>query len=500
MKYYVITSNPRFRNVFSGHLSQKKIIYKIMDKESEIIDEISSRGRKTIFLDHDYADISPENIVQLAIKNLEDNIVITFGGEKSKDEIVALFRAGIKDIFVEPFMAPELIDLAISIKKDDDKKTGFAANPEKDKDTKAAPKQKEKRDKYQTPIGASAAFKSLLMLVERVSKSDATIIVTGESGTGKEVLAQYIHSLSQRGLQPFVPVNCGAIPENLLESEFFGHVKGAFTGAFADRKGRFEMASSGSIFLDEISELPLHLQVKLLRVLQEKEIQPVGSNEIVPINPRIIVATNKSLEDEIKKGKFREDLFYRLNVIPVHLPPLRERLDDIPALAKYFIEKFNARHNTSVTGLSKECVKKMLQYSWPGNVRELENTLERMIVIRYDGIIEVEDLPLKVLGIDSDPLSILLGKEPEKKAVTSKSKKQAKDKEPASEISVFEIDWEEADIPKSFDIKEFVDNIEKGLIKNAMKKTKSNKNQAAKVLGLNRTTLIEKIKKKDMSF
>ncbi len=425
-----------------------------------------------------------EQVVKTTMENGGDNIVISFGAEKSADETKSLFKAGVRDIFVEPFMPEELIDLAFSIKKESKEEKISAASDNV--------KPEEKRNKSNAPIGVSQIFKSLLMLVERVADSDATVMISGESGTGKEVLSQYVHLLSNRKDKPFVPVNCGAIPENLLESELFGHVKGAFTGAFTDRKGRFEVAANGTIFLDEIGELPLHLQVKLLRVLQEKEIQPVGSNEIIKINSRVITATNRDLEEEVRRGRFREDLFYRLNIIPIHIPPLRKRLDDIPLLASHFINKFNERHHKNIEGITEETLQKLMGYTWPGNIRELENTIERMIVIRSEGKLGVEDLPPKILGIEGDAISFLLGieKAPEPKVEPSLS---------ASIQNPFSIDWEHIEIPDNFDVKQFLDDIETGLIKNVMGKTGNNKNQAALQLGVNRTTLIEKIKKKNLN-
>lgn len=292
MKYLVVTKNPRYKMIFSGILSQKRILFNVLENEGDVREFASSRGRKTVFLDHDTDIMDSEEIVALFKEDSSSNIVISFGNELDGSRVLSLFRTGLRDMFTEPLMPDEMIDLAIRIKKEDEKKVVIEEKP-------AAPKGKE--IKCRKPLGVSNVFKSLLMLVERVADSDATIMISGESGTGKEVLSQYIHMLSKKSENPFVPVNCGAIPENLLESELFGHVKGAFTGAFSDRKGRFEVAGEGTIFLDEIGEMPLHLQVKLLRVLQEREVQPVGSNDIVQIHSRIITATNRDLEEEVRK-------------------------------------------------------------------------------------------------------------------------------------------------------------------------------------------------------
>jgi len=493
MKYYIVTSNPRFKTVFSNHLAKKKIVYKLLDNEDGIISEISSRGRKTFYLDHDFSLLPPENVVQLIMKSSSDNIVITFGGERAREDIIALFRAGVKDIFMEPFIPSEIIDLSMMIKKDSDSKVKQDAQ----RDEKSEPDKNYSSENMVKPIGSSKIFKSLMIFVERVAGSDATIMITGESGTGKEVVSQYIHSLSERKASHFVPVNCGAIPENLLESEFFGYVKGAFTGAFTDRKGRFETAKDGTIFLDEIGELPLHLQVKLLRVLQEKEIQPVGSNDIISINPRIITATNKNLEDEMRTGNFREDLFYRLNVIPIHIPPLRHRADDVPELAQFFIKKYNLKHKKKISGVSDECMEKLMDYDWPGNIRELENSIERMVVIRPEGVLEVEDLPPKLSGVEGNPLAFLLGMDD---ALEVKPVDDKKNKKSSKVTDIQSIDWDNIELFDGFDMKTFLETVEVGLIKKAMQETEKNKNQAAKYLGLNRTTLIEKIKKKNLNF
>jgi Nif-specific regulatory protein len=254
------------------------------------------------------------------------------------------------------------------------------------------------REKFKVDfiVSASRQMEEALNLVGRVSRSSATILILGESGTGKELIARAIHYSSPRADKPFVKVNCAALPENLLESELFGHEKGAFTGAVARRIGRFELADQGSIFLDEIGDLSPSLQMKLLRVLQEKEFERVGSNQTIRSDVRVIAATNRNLEEAIRKGTFREDLYYRLNVVTISLPPLRERKEDIPLLVEHFLEKHNRENKKNVTSLSKEVRDLLRHYDYPGNVRELENIVERAVVLCRGDTLTTQDLPLNL--------------------------------------------------------------------------------------------------------
>ncbi|RMG60616.1 MAG: sigma-54-dependent Fis family transcriptional regulator [Deltaproteobacteria bacterium] len=327
---------------------------------------------------------------------------------------------------------------------------------------------KQVRNKYsfENIIGTSPAMMEVLSLVEKVADTDSTILILGESGTGKEMIARAIHYNSSRANNLLVPVNCGAIPEDLLESELFGHVKGAFTGAVAPRAGRFELANHGTIFLDEIGEMSPKLQVKLLRVLQEKEFEPVGSTKTIRVDVRVIAATNKDLEEEVRQGRFREDLYYRLNVIPIRIPPLRERKEDIPLLLSYFIDLYNEKKGRHLEGVTDEAMEILLSYPWPGNVRELENLVERIVVIKGQGKITVEDLPEKMRT--------------GKRTVI-----------PGDELVA-------AENPFPVNLKEAVDRLEIEMIKKALKMAGGNKEMAASLLGIKRTTLIEKIKRKNI--
>jgi Response regulator containing CheY-like receiver, AAA-type ATPase, and DNA-binding domains len=321
-----------------------------------------------------------------------------------------------------------------------------------------------KKYKFDQIIGSSEQIQNVLRLIERVADSDSTVLVTGESGTGKELIARAIHYNSPRAQGPFIPINCGAIPSELLESELFGHMKGAFTGAIANRVGRFELADGGTIFLDEIGDLEPSLQVKILRALQERSFEPVGSTKTVQVNVRVIAATNINLEEAVDEGRFREDLFYRLNVIPLVVPALRERKADIPLLLSHFMVIFNRNKEKGLTGISTEAIECLSNYPWPGNIRELENLVERMSILKGHGQIEMIDLPIKY-----------------------RSSKTA-----AAEIGAVEIP------DNGMDFNSAVDAYENALILRALEKTGWNRNQAAALLRLNRTTLVEKIKKKGL--
>ena len=255
------------------------------------------------------------------------------------------------------------------------------------------------RAEFKSIVGTSRAMEGVFAVVRKVADTEATVLITGESGTGKELVARAIHSGSSRRSAPFIAVNCAAIPRDLLESELFGHVKGAFTGAIRDKEGKFQLAEGGTIFLDEVGDLPVELQPKLLRVLQERVVEPIGGTSPQKIDLRVVAATNADLEKWIAEGKFREDLYYRLCVIPIQLPPLRERLEDIPLLVRYFCAKFGAEGVT----FSRQALERLEMYGWPGNVRELENTVERLLIMRESDQIGVDELPAKISAADAGP-------------------------------------------------------------------------------------------------
>jgi DNA-binding NtrC family response regulator len=265
-------------------------------------------------------------------------------------------------------------------------------------------RRRDKTTSIARPIGKSKRFLDVLKLAEHVAPTDSTVLIQGESGTGKEVIARYIHNLSSRNDGPFMSINCGALPENLLESELFGHVKGSFTGAVRDKQGLFAAARGGSFFLDEVGEMPASLQVKLLRVLQEREAIPVGATEAIPVDVRIIAATNRELEEEIRRGNFRSDLFYRLNVIAVNLPPLRDRRDDLLLLIEALLQNLATETGTEPKALAAEALDAVMVYEWPGNVRELENALEHAQVLTRGSLIEAASLPERITKRRKEPL------------------------------------------------------------------------------------------------
>jgi len=375
-------------------------------------------------------------------------------------------------------------------------------------------------------IGQSTTLAEVFKVLGKVASTDSTVLVTGESGTGKELLVRALHANSRRAEKPFVPINCGAIPKELLESELFGHEKGAFTHAIRSRPGRFELADGGTIFLDEIGEMDLSLQVKILRVLQEKEIERVGGSGCKKVDVRIVAATNRDLEAEVAAGRFREDLYYRLNVIPLHLPPLRERGRDVLLLARHFLNHFCTKKSRPPLGLDETVRRILSAYAWPGNVRELENFMERLSILVDGDVVHMEDLPPKILDNVGDVGSLPPVDETEETAVTAAV--SAADAQPAAASPVpgapetegagaapapenaapapaapargGEFFWPDLRVleAQGLNLKDFLDAVESRLIDEALQKAEGVKNQAAEYLGIKRTTLIEKLKKRNL--
>jgi len=396
------------------------------------------------------------DLISTLKQKYNDIPVVVLTGFASIEVAVQATKRGAYHFMTKPFNIEELVMLA---EKALSHKMLVAENS-------VLKTQLQSKYRFDNIIGQSQGIQNVLSMVEKVSDTNSTILVTGESGTGKELIAKAIHYNSSRSAKPFIPINCGAIPGELLESELFGHVKGAFTGAISNRQGRFELANRGTLFLDEIGDLSPSLQVKLLRVLQEKRFEPVGSAKTLESDVRIVAATNANLQKSVREGNFREDLFYRLNVIPIFIPPLRERKDDIPLLLQHFIQNFNQSKNINITGIHPYALDKLVQYPWPGNIRELENFVERVSILKREGIIELSDIP-----------------------------QHLNDAQGAMNHTGLPLE-----IPDSgIDFNSSVAAYENQLILNALNKTGWNRNQAAILLSLNRTTLVEKIKKKGLT-
>jgi len=372
--------------------------------------------------------------------------VIVMSAYGNMDLALDAMKAGAYDYVQKPFKPDEVV---LALRKAEERELLRREN-------RALRDEIRKEHRFEDILAKSARMQEIFRTISKIADYKTTVLVTGESGVGKELVARAIHRRSSRRGGPFVAVNCGAIPENLLESELFGHKKGAFTDAVQDRRGLFEEATNGTLFLDEIGELPLGLQVKLLRVLEDEKIRRVGESRDMQVDVRIITATHRDLQAETKAGRFREDLFYRLNVLPIHCPPLRERRDDIPLLIDHFVARNNTRLGTSIRGLDTETRRLLYEYAWPGNVRELENTIERAMVLSEGEQIIAADLPERIREA-RDPVQVQLA---------------------SGELSV----------------KKTTRIIEEILIRRALQKTKGNRTRAAEVLEISHRALLYKIK------
>jgi two-component system response regulator AtoC len=372
--------------------------------------------------------------------------VIVMSAYGNVDLALDAMKAGAYDYVSKPFKPDEIV---LALRKAEERETLRREN-------RALKEQIRQESQFESILAKSGPMVEVFRTIAKIADFKTTVLIVGESGVGKELVAKAIHSRSSRKNAPFIAINCGAIPENLLESELFGHKKGAFTDANADRRGLFEEANSGTLFLDEIGELPLNLQVKLLRVLQEESIRRLGEARDIKIDVRIIAATHRDLGAEAKAGRFREDLFYRINVLPILIPPLRARREDINLLIDHFVARNNARLGTQTRGLSNDARKLLLEYAWPGNVRELENTIERAMVLAETDIIQTGDLPERIREA-LDPVQVQLA---------------------SGELS----------------IKKTTAAVEQILIRRALQKTKGNRTRAAEVLEISHRALLYKIK------
>ena len=381
-------------------------------------------------------------------------LVIMMSAYGDDEAAVEAIRRGAYDFIAKPFRA----DQVLLVLRKAQEREGLRAQVRRLSDELTA---------LRSPggiVGRSAALQQILSVAGKVAPHPSTVLVTGESGTGKELVARLVHDLSGRAQAPFVAINCGAIPEALLESELFGHARGAFTGASEDRLGLFEEADGGTLFLDEIGELPQPLQVKLLRALQEGEIRRVGDNVARPVNVRVVAATSRDLEAEVTAGSFRADLFYRINVVRLHMPPLRERVEDIPDLVGHFIARFNARLGLDIGGASPSCMRLLMAYSWPGNVRELENVIERAMVMADGRTVDADQLPPHVRSTEGARPAIGAGPLVAPEGDTGLS------------------------------VKRGTEALERALIQRALEQTGGNRTRAARLLELSHRALLYKIR------
>jgi two-component system, NtrC family, response regulator AtoC len=375
-----------------------------------------------------------------------DATVIVMSAYGNVDQAIDAMKAGAYDYIQKPFKPDEVV---LALRKAEERELLRRENT-------ALREEIRNEHRFEEILAKSASMRAIFRVIQKITDFKTTVLITGESGVGKELVARAIHFRGDRANKPFVPVNCGAIPENLLESELFGHRRGAFTDAVSDRRGLFEEADGGTLFLDEIGELPHGLQVKLLRVLQEETIRRLGDTKDVKIDVRIIAATHRDLLAETQSGRFREDLYYRLNVLPIHVPALRERREDISLLVEHFLNRNNARMGTQVRGLDSEVRRLLYEYAWPGNVRELENTVERAMVLAEGDQIVAADLPERIREAQ-DPVQMQLA---------------------TGELSV----------------KKTMRVIEELLIRRALQKTKGNRTRAAELLEISHRALLYKIK------
>ena len=360
------------------------------------VDEIQSGNHDIILSDVRMPQVSGLDVVEAAREQDPMTPVVLMTAQASLQTAIGAVNAGAYYYLQKPFANDELLAIL-------HRACEYRAVRVENKQLKQEIRRRDKQD-ISKPIGKAKKFLDVLKLAEQVAPTDSTVLIQGESGTGKEVVAKYIHMLSAREGGPFLSLNCGALPETLLESELFGHIKGSFTGAVRDKQGLFAAARGGTFFLDEVGEMPASLQVKLLRVLQEREVIPVGATAPIPVDVRIVAATNRNLEEEVRRGTFRADLFYRLNVIALELPPLRERRDDLLLFIEAFLQRRATEEGKELKALSAEALDAVMVYDWPGNVRELENALEHAVVLSRHDVIDTLTLPERITRRRKDPL------------------------------------------------------------------------------------------------
>ncbi|MDI6686600.1 MAG: sigma-54 dependent transcriptional regulator [Desulfobacterales bacterium] len=455
IKILIVEDNDLNRENLTELLSENGYEVKAVSNGKEAIDVLPYDNYDLVITDMKMPYVDGMQLLKFIKKGYPEKAVIMITGYASIKSAINAMKMGAFDYITKP-LKKDVVDLAVA----------RALSHAKLKDENIAlRKHLEEKYDFGKLTAYSDSMKQVLEKIKKVASSDSTIAIYGESGTGKELVARALHFNSKRKARPLVTVNCGAIPEELLESELFGHEKGAFTGALRSRVGRFELAHGGTIFLDEIGDMSPSLQVKLLRVIQERRFERIGGIKTINVDVRIITATNQDLEKFVAEKRFREDLFYRINVIPIHLPPLRARKTDIPAMANIFLKTFNRLKEKNVDGLTPEAMNYLTNYHWPGNVRELQNLIEMLVVMKECGKIEVNDLPDKI-RLNSGRVEGVIS------------------------------DVEIAD--EGLDLNELICQFEKDLLQKALQKSGKIKTKAAKLLNLNRTTFVEKLKRYKM--
>ena len=436
----IVDDDTTIRTGIAQVLERRQMAVQTAGNGREALEVLALNPVGIVLLDIKLPDVDGMELLKTIRREYPETEVIMITGYPAIQGAVECIKHGAMDYLVKPFRLDELEVLV-------EKARGLLEQKH------AALSPEESRTQgIDFIVGRSPAMQKVFAKIRRAAPSDSTVLLTGESGTGKELAARAIHNLSPRRDKEFVPVDCSALVETLLESELFGHVKGSFTGAHQTKHGLFELANQGTFFFDEITNLSLNIQAKLLRVIQEREFMKVGSQKRIKLDIRIIASSNRSLEEAIKAGAFREDLFYRLSVIPIHLPPLRERTGDIPLLVEHFLQKYRQRGDREISGISGAAMKMFSAYSWPGNVRELEHTIERIVILEDGDVIQPEHLPSFI------------------------SQRQ-------SEFQVFS------------DGEYTLEELEKRYIQLILRRTKGRRQEAARILGINRKTLSAKIEK-----
>ena len=452
-KFLVVDDNPEVLKLVANILETNEYEVETASRGESAIKKLDSNDYDMVLTDLRMPDIDGMQVLEHVKSRASKTMCIILTGHGTIKSSVKAIKKGAFDYITKPVSSSELlivVEKALKFKNLEEENIRL---------------KKELKGKYhyKNIVGTSQAIKKIYDLIEKVSDTDGTVLITGASGTGKELIARSIHYNSQRSDKPLVVINCGAVPEALLESELFGHEKGAFTGAYKKRIGRFEMANGGTVFLDEIGEMSPALQIKLLRVLQEQQFERVGGTKTIHVDLRFIAATNKNLTTAINMEKFREDLYYRLNVIPIKVPSLMQRRSDIPLLIDFFLKKFQKTKNKKITGLSQSAMDAMWAYNWPGNVRELENVLKRLTILCEGPVVDIGDLPENIGDVNE--------------AMPSE---------------------EEVIRGDELNLNEAVQDYEKRIILEALEKTNWVKSKAAKLLNINRTTLVAKIKKQNI--